>query len=82
MRGFQRREVSVGRESLRCLPDGSVTLKGSELSWVRPGPTRSQLSSEECGGNSGGSLGETISSQVLQTDLGTKDSEEVVLTHL
>ena len=62
--GFQRREASADREtkSLPCLPVHLVLLC-TELGWA--GLMRSLLSSEECGGTSGGSSGE-ISSQVLQ----------------
>ena len=84
MWGFQWRESSAGKGD-KVSAVSSRLLSNLEPLCTEPGqggPKRNQLSSEECGGNSGGSLGETISSQVLQTDLGTKDSEEVVLTHL
>ena len=71
-------------DKVSAVPSGS--LSNSKLLCTEPGQaglTRSPLSSEECGGTSGGSSGEKISSQVLHTALGTKDSEEgIVLEYL
>ena len=64
----------------------SRSLGDSKLLWTesgQSGPSKSQLSSEECGETSGGSSGEKISSQVLHTALGTKDSDKgIVLAFL
>ena len=79
-RGFPRR--SLVRPGVRVPAEGSECRQGDEVSampskslsnseqlctesgWA--GPMRSRLSSEECGRTSGGSLGEKISSQMLQ----------------
>jgi hypothetical protein len=64
---FQQREARTGRErkSLPCLPGHSVT-PNSEKLWTmlgRAGLTGSRRSRKECGGTSGDSSGEKISSQ-------------------
>jgi hypothetical protein len=73
-RGFPWRYLSRPGEKVPA--KGSECRQGdevSELSRVWLGH-QSLQSSEECGGTSGSSSGEKISSQVLHTTLGTKDS--------
>jgi hypothetical protein len=96
-RGFPRRSLS--RPGARVPAKGSKCMQGDKASavpfrslgnseplwtdWGLAGQRKSRLSSEECGGTSGGSLGEKISSQVLHTTCVTKDSDEgVVLLYL
>ena len=82
-RGFPQRSLSRPGEKVPA--KGSECRQGdevSELSRVWLGH-QSLQSSEECGGTSGSSSGEKISSQVLHTALGTKDSEKgMVLEYL
>ena len=95
-RGFPRRSLS--RPGGKAPEKGSECRQGDEVSAMpsrllqdslsstesgQAGPGKSRQSNEECGGTLGGSLGEKISSQVLHTALGTKDSDEgIVLAHL
>ena len=81
---FTASAAAVGSTSISAVPSrlhGNSAAPCTELG--QAGMTRSRLSSEECSRTSGGSSGEKISSQVLHTALGTKDSDEgVVLVHL
>ena len=96
-RGFPQRSLSrsgvrVPAKGSECRQKDEVSavpsrsLSNSKLLCTEPGQaglTRSPLSSEECGGTSGGSSGEKISSQVLHTALGTKGSDKgIVLAYL